>query len=91
MCFKVDFEDSYFDKVLIYSVLQYLDSINSFNKVLENLNKIIKSNTKIYIAGMPDLKKKKKYSDYVKNNFTKDAKKIELEILDKYLWFDKRA
>ena len=87
---KLNFEGFFFDKVLIYSVLQYLDSIHSFKKVLENLNNIIKPNSKIYIAGIPDSKKQKKYCDYVKNNFTKDAKKIELEILDKYLWFDKK-
>tara|TARA_B100000287_G_scaffold416293_1_gene450794 strand:- start:634 stop:1329 length:696 start_codon:yes stop_codon:yes gene_type:complete len=85
----MSFKKEQFDKILIYSVLHYLKSFDEVESVVKKLKKITKKNSRIFIAAIPDFKKKKIYIDFIEKNFKGEKKKLEIRAIDKILWFDK--
>ena len=79
----------YFDKIIVGSVLQYLNNYDEIDKIFKNLKKIINSKSIILFTHNPD--KKKKIS-FIKsyNNLNCNKKKIKksLKIENQRFWLD---
>ena len=86
---NLELKKKYFDKILIYSVLHYLNNLDEVKLVFNQLTKISKKESRILIAALPDKKRKKIYKKFVDENFVGEKKKIENEAIEKILWFDK--
>lgn len=79
----------YFDKIIVGSVLQYLNNYDEIDKIFKNLKKIINSKSIILFTHNPDKKKKISFiKSYNNLNWNKKKIKKSLKIENQRFWLD---
>ena len=79
----------YFDKIIVGSVLQYLNNYDEIEKIFKNLKKIINSKSIILFTHNPDKKKKISFiKSYNNLNWNKKKIKKSLKIENQRFWLD---
>lgn len=87
---KLHFEDRFFNKIIVNSVIQYLNDMDEVEISLKELKRVIKNNGIILLSMNPDLKQKKKYfNGYQKLEFSEKQIKEKVNINNKIIWFNK--
>lgn len=78
-----------FSKIIIGSVLQYLENYNQIESVFKNLSKVSSKKTKILFTHNPEINKKKLFlKSYTKLNWPKKKILKSLDIEEKRLWLN---
>jgi len=86
---KLPFSDNFFDKILVNSVIQYLNNLNEVTIAFKELKRVVKPMGLILISMNLDKRKKVDYiKRYKKLNFTSKEVKNKISALNKVLWFD---
>ena len=78
--------DVSYDKVLAYSVLQYLGSENSVAAALGEVARVLRSGGRGLLAANPDPARRETYLATIDAEFDEEARKLELELLNETLW-----
>ena len=87
---NLPFCDEYFDKVLVNSVIQYLNGLNEVEEVFEELGRVTKQNGKILISMNPDAGKKDEYfKGYSKLGLSDSEIEKKIMVANSALWFNK--
>lgn len=88
---KIPFRDKSFNKILINSVIQYLEHLASVKKALIEVKRVLKKNGLVFISLIPEDKQKKKYLEGIENlDLPKDKKKEIYKKNNAALWFNKK-
>ena len=87
---NLPFEDESFDKVLVNSVIQYLNNLGEVERAFEELKRITKKEGRILVSMNLDANKKKDYfAGYYKLGLSKEEIKKKIDDSNKALWFDR--
>lgn len=78
--------DAAFDKVLAYSVLQYLDSTATAQAALGEVARVLKPGGQALLAANPDPARRDKLIDIIDANPDKKAQDQNLDLIGKTLW-----
>jgi ubiquinone/menaquinone biosynthesis C-methylase UbiE len=90
----IPYDDGDFDKVLAYSVLQYLDGEKDVKKALQETYRVLKPGGKALLAANPKASSKGVYLDRVypdTGGGASEARHIEEEFQRKVLWLNPRV
>lgn len=80
-----------FGKIIVGSVIQYLDDYTDIEKALCNIHRCLNCEGKVLFTHNPDLDKKAEHiSSYAKLDWDQERIKEALEIEEKRFWTDKR-
>jgi tRNA/tmRNA/rRNA uracil-C5-methylase (TrmA/RlmC/RlmD family) len=81
--------DKKYTKVVVGSVLQYLENYEQVTTALSNIYDVTSSNAKALFMHNPDLRTKEKHiKSYDRLNYSKERLEQALVIEEKRLWFD---
>lgn len=83
---KIPLEDNKVNKLLAYSVLQYLGNEDAALKALAEVARVLKPGGRALLAANPDPSRRKSYEDVVRKHSDKTAIERELSLLDDLLW-----
>lgn len=87
---NMPYEDEYFDKVIVNSVIQYLENLDEVKNALAELKRVVKKGGKILVSMNLDSNKKKNYyNGYYKLGFSDEEIKEKIATSNKSLWFDR--
>jgi len=87
---NLPFEDGFFNKVLVNSVIQYLNGMGEVEKAFEELNRVTRKQCRILVSLIPDADKKKEFiRGYSKLGLSKEEIKEKIESTERAIWFDK--
>jgi len=87
---NLPFEDGFFNKVLVNSVIQYLNGMGEVEKAFEELNRVTLKQCRILVSLIPDADKKKEFiRGYSKLGLSKEEIKEKIESTERAIWFDK--
>ena len=80
------FDDCFFDKIIMYSVIQYLENNKQREKCIRDLIRVCKPNGYILVADIPEKKAKEEFESRVK---TREESKILAQFNANRKEFDK--
>ncbi len=81
--------DKEYNKVIVGSVLQYMENMNQIEKVLNNLYEVMSQGSKSVLIHNPDIKKKETHiKSYEKLDWPKEKIIHSLEMEEKRLWLN---
>jgi ubiquinone/menaquinone biosynthesis C-methylase UbiE len=87
---NLPFEDEFFDKVLVNSVIQYLNNLNEIEKAFEELRRVTKAGGQILVSMNLDANKKEDYfAGYDRLGLSEEEIKRKINASNKALWFDR--
>jgi len=78
-----------FDKVLVYSVLQYLPSIEDAAAACRELARVMRPGAVGFLAANPDPYLRHKRVAQINANPNKEARKLERSLVDQILWISR--
>lgn len=78
--------DAYVDKLLAYSVLQYLGDEGAVESAIGEVRRVLKPGGKALLAANPDPARRNIYEDLVRCRENQSDVKRELSVLDDLLW-----
>ena len=82
------FKTRSFDKILVNSVIQYLDTPDDLGTAMKELNRVIKSGGTIFLSLIPSASTKQDFLDgYYNLGLSADEIKKKIEINNNILWF----
>lgn len=86
---QLPFEDNFFDKVLVNSVIQYLNDLNEVSIAFKELKRVTKPAGLILVSMNLDKRKKLDFlKGYEKLGLTDEEIKLKVSASNKALWFD---
>lgn len=78
--------DEAFDKVLCYSVIQYLPDETALNAAFAELRRVLKPGGLAFLAANPDLERQQAYLDVIDQNSDAAARALNRSLIGKTLW-----
>jgi SAM-dependent methyltransferase len=78
--------DASVDKLLAYSVLQYLGTEAAVSAAFQQVARVLKAGGRALIAANPDPDRRRAYEDVVRNRTDKESAEKEITLLDNLLW-----
>jgi ubiquinone/menaquinone biosynthesis C-methylase UbiE len=82
------FKNGYFDKILVNSVIQYLDTPEEIGTTMKELHRVIKTGGIIFLSLIPSASTKQDFLDgYYRLGLSADKVKRKIEINNNILWF----
>lgn len=82
------FKTGSFDKILVNSVIQYLDTPEEIGTAMKELNRVIKSGGIIFLSLIPSASTKQAFLDgYNKLGLSADEVKKKIDLNNNILWF----
>jgi len=78
--------DGAFDKVLCYSVIQYLADEAALNGALAEVRRVLKPGGRAFLAANPDLARQTAYLAVIDDNPNPDARALNHSLIGKTLW-----
>ncbi|SDH15214.1 Methyltransferase domain-containing protein [Roseospirillum parvum] len=82
----IEEQASSFDKVLAYSVLQYLDSIESITKAFLEIRRVLRPGGRALLAANPDPAARAKLEARLRATMSPEDASAEISLLAKTLW-----
>jgi len=87
---NLSFDDEFFDKVLLNSVIQYLNNLVDVKRVFEELKRVTKPGGRILVSMNLDANKKKDYFEgYYKLGLPEEEIKKKINVSNKALWLNR--
>ncbi|NPE27404.1 class I SAM-dependent methyltransferase [Methanococcoides sp. SA1] len=87
---KLPYENNSFDKILVNSVIQYLNDLKDVEIALKELNRVAIDNCIILIALLPDIDTKNKLlKGYYDLDLSSEVIEQKIEAWEHVIWFDK--
>ncbi len=83
---QLPLEDSSVDRLLAYSVLQYLNNISAVKQAFLQVSRVLKKGGKALLAANPDPTKRYIYEEVVRSREDKQSAEKEITLLDSLLW-----
>jgi 2-polyprenyl-3-methyl-5-hydroxy-6-metoxy-1,4-benzoquinol methylase len=81
-------QDAAYDKVLCYSVLQYLENEAALHSALREVWRVLKPGGRAFLAANPDLTRKGAYLEVIDGNPDPAARALNRSLLDHTLWLE---
>jgi ubiquinone/menaquinone biosynthesis C-methylase UbiE len=87
---NLPFKDEFFDKILVNSVIQYLNNLYEVKGAFKELKRVTKKQGRILVSLIPDASKKDMFlNGYHKLGLSKEEIKKKIESNENAIWFDK--
>lgn len=87
---NLPFNEELFDKILVNSIIQYLNDFSEVGAAFEELKRVAKKGCRILISLIPDLDKKNSFlNGYYNLGLSKEEIESKIEITENIIWFDK--
>jgi ubiquinone/menaquinone biosynthesis C-methylase UbiE len=83
---EIPLPENCFDKLLAYSVLQYLGGVDAVSQAFREVSRVLKPGGKALMAANPDPERRYKYEEILMKRSDGLAVQRELAILDDLLW-----
>lgn len=83
---NIPFEKASFDRVLIYSVIQYLGSKENLVEAFKQIERVLRKGGKALIAANPDPSRRAFYESLVRKNHEQEAADKEINLCKGLLW-----
>ncbi len=83
---NIPLENGTTDKLLAYSVLQYLKNETDVMQALNEINRVLRPGGRALLAANPDPVKRTNYEETVKRDTDQDAVNRNLALIDDLLW-----
>ena len=87
---NLPFKDEFFDKILVNSVIQYLNDLDEVEKSFDELKRVTKKQGRILVSLIPDANKKDVFlNGYYKLGLSEEEIREKIESNENVIWFDK--
>jgi SAM-dependent methyltransferase len=87
---NLPFKDEFFDKILVNSVIQYLNDLDEVKGAFEELRRVTKAGGRILVSMNLDANKKEDYFEgYYRLGLPEEKIKEKINTSNKALWFDR--
>lgn len=84
----IEQEDASFDKVLVYSVIQYLRDRDEAFRAFSEVARVLRPRGRAFIAANPDPASYDARRAQIEKNPNPEARQLDLNLLDQILWLD---
>lgn len=87
---NLPFSEKFFDKVLVNSVIQYLNNLSEVQTAFQELERVTMKNSRILISLIPDANKKEMFlKGYYNMGLSEEEIKHKIELSENIIWFEK--
>lgn len=87
---NLPYKNEYFDKVLVNSVIQYLESMDEVKKAIQELNRVLKNDGILCLSLIPDAERKEDFlNGFYSLGLPEDQIRDRIEKNSNIIWFSK--